>query len=194
MKKSMRRNIIEWAIILFVGGFLYYTGLYVEVGGKVQQLLLWIGLRQPDNILEPAKRQQVNSDWQLVNNDGQPVFLNDFRGKVVFINFWASWCPPCVAEMPNIHDLYMENKNIDVEFLMVSLDKTPQNALDFIKRKEFQFPVFFPGSKIPKALYSESIPTTFVLDKMGRIAIEEKGFANYNNMAFKKSLEILSAE
>lgn len=194
MKKSMRRNIIEWAIILFVGGFLYYTGLYVEVGGKVQQLLLWTGLRQPDNILEPAERQPVSGNWRLVNNDGEALFLNDLRGKVLFINFWASWCPPCVAEMPNIHDLYIENKNTDIQFLMVSLDETPQKAMDFMKRKEFQFPIFFPGSRIPKALYSESIPTTFVLDKMGRIAIEETGFADYNNTAFKKSLELLATE
>ena len=193
-KKSLRREIIEWSLIIGVGVFLYFTGLYVEVGGKIQEVMLWTGIKQPDELLAPDERIQVNGNMHFRSTENLVTELKAYRGKVIFLNFWASWCPPCVAEMPNIHDLYLDMKDDNVVFIMISLDQDRAKAEKFIKDKEYTFPIYYPASKIPKEIYSETIPTTFVLDKQGRIAIREEGFSDYNNQGFIQSLKILSEE
>ena len=120
--------------------------------------------------------------------------MAQFKGKVIFINLWASWCPPCVAEMPSINDLYQSIKEDSIVFLMISLDQDRNKALDYVKGKEFNFPVYFPAKSLPLQFQSETIPTTFVLDKSGNIAVEEKGLANYDNEEFRDFLRLLTNE
>ena len=64
-KKSLRREIIEWSLIIGIGVFLYFTGFYVEVGGKIQEVMLWTGIKQPDELLAPDKRFQVASSLSM---------------------------------------------------------------------------------------------------------------------------------
>jgi thiol-disulfide isomerase/thioredoxin len=186
MKKSMRRNLIEWGILIVVGLTLYGTGWYVEVFGRMQQVLLMTGFKQPGNVIDLTKRDSVTSNWQLVGmaNDTS-IRLADLKGKVVFINFWASWCPPCVAEMPNIHSLYTDMDPEEVVFAMVSLDRDPELARAFIRQRDYTFPTYFPAMNLPDQFDVTSIPTTYILDKNGRIAIVEEGLADYDNASFR---------
>jgi thiol-disulfide isomerase/thioredoxin len=118
----------------------------------------------------------VNSE--LVDSNNMPINLTQFRGKIVLINNWASWCPPCVAEMPSIQKLKNTLKGEDIVFIMVSYDDQPEKAMRFIQKKNFDFEVYFPGKKY--AFHTESIPATFVLDKNGNVLAAHQGMANFD--------------
>lgn len=119
-KKSIKREIIEWGIFLGIIGFLFATGLHTPVFGFLQGLVLKTGIIQPSINHEGGKT--ADYDFMLVDANGRQQPFSDFEGKVVFVNFWATWCPPCVAEMPDIHELYQEMKDEDIAFVLISLD------------------------------------------------------------------------
>jgi len=192
-KKSLRRELIEWALILGIPLVLWLTGLHTEVLGRVQQVVLWTGLIQPDVEVPAEEQETAGYNMQLLSMDGDTrIGLEAFRGKVIFLNYWATWCPPCIAEMPNIQSLYEEYRDDDrIQFLLVSLDEDREKARSFIQRKEFTFPVYYLASRRPKSLQSTVIPTTYVIDRNGRIATSRRGMANYNTERFKEFLDEL---
>lgn len=191
-KKSLKRELIEWGLILGIPLALWLTGLHTEVLGRMQQVILWTGLIQPDIEVPAEERELAGYDLQLVAIDGARAGLRDFKGRVIFLNYWATWCPPCIAEMPNIQSLYEEYKDDErIEFVMVSLDEDRQKARDFIQRKEFSFPVYYLAGPRPKSLQSTVIPTTFVIGREGKIITSKRGMANYNTDRFKSFLDTL---
>jgi thiol-disulfide isomerase/thioredoxin len=115
----------------------------------------------------------------LVNASGEAVDLSKFHGKIVFINNWASWCPPCVAEMPSIQNLKNELAGEDIAFVMVSFDQKRSKALAFLEKRKFDFDVYFPAEKYP--FITESIPVTYVLNKEGKVIFEKTGMATYDS-------------
>ena len=121
--------------------------------------------------------------------DGIPVNLSDYRGKTVFINLWATWCPPCRAEMPHIESLYQKVKDTEnLEFLMIALDKEFEKSQKFIENKEFTFPVVHASYGINNSLQSESIPTTLVVNPKGEIIFYQEGMSNFDTEEFKNFL------
>jgi thiol-disulfide isomerase/thioredoxin len=116
---------------------------------------------------------------ELLDENLNEITFSSFKGKVVFVNNWASWCPPCVAEMPSIQELKDKLNNEDIVFVMVSFDSDREKALAFMKKKGFDFKVYFPGGKYPYG--TESIPATFIIDKTGTIVLEHTGMADYSN-------------
>ncbi len=189
-QKSLKRNLIEWGIIIGVIVFLYLTRLYFEVIGKFQQAALLTGLFQPEINIPVNEQQPANFNLSLVSFDNKLVSLNEFKGKTIFLNFWASWCPPCRAEMPTIQSLYekMKNKN-DVVFVLVTLDNDISKARKFVKDENFTFPVFYLNSELPKVYDTGTIPATFVISKEGKIIARRAGMADYDS---KKVIEFLN--
>lgn len=190
-KKSIKREIIEWAIFLGILGFLFGTGLHTPVFGFIQGLILKTGIIQPS--IENEEKIAANYDFVLIDADGQRMPFTTFKNKVVFINFWATWCPPCVAEMPDIHDLYLDTQNDEIEFVLISLDDDFQKAKDFVKRKEFDFPIYQLASPLPAVYESSAIPTTYVISPNGEIVVTKSGMAKYNTKKFKQFLEKLKS-
>ncbi len=182
---KISKNIRELLITASIIGLLYTTGWYVEVAAFTQKMVLQSGLLQA-NASEKTTPADFNLD--LIALDGSKSSLKDSKGKVIFINFWASWCAPCIAEMDGIHSLYEKTKGKNVEFVMISLDKDINKAKKFIKKKGYTFPVYQPGSAIPKIYTVRSIPATYVVDAEGSIVVEKIGMANYNNKKFEKLL------
>lgn len=129
---------------------------------------------------------------ELTDINNKSLTFADFRGKVVFVNNWASWCPPCVAEMPTIQELKQKVKGEDVVFVMVSFDEDKKKATAFMKRKGFDFEVYFPGSDYPFA--TSSIPATYILDKSGNVISEHIGMADYSSNEFVTQLKKLAGE
>lgn len=171
---------------MVIGLFLYFTGLYTDVAALTQRAILSTGLITADTELENPDDADFN--FLLQTLDGKTVKLEDFKGKVIFLNLWATWCPPCIAEMPGIQDLYDKIDHEDIVFIMLSIDDNIDKPKKFIAKKEYSFPVYLPASRVPDVFRSPSIPTTFVISKEGKIVSKKVGMANYDTRSFLKFL------
>jgi len=146
------------------------------------QGLMKVGLFQP-RLTEAEVKTSVAAipDVAFKNPEGKVVRLSDLKGKVIFINFWATWCPPCVAEMPSINALYNKLKsNPNIVFLIVDADGNFQKSVPFMQKKKFTMPLYQLASAVPPELVSRSIPTTTIIDKTGRTVFHQEGSADYS--------------
>jgi thiol-disulfide isomerase/thioredoxin len=132
--------------------------------------------------LKPDEQKTVSYEalqWRLISIEGKEVQLSDFKGKPVFINFWATWCPPCVAELPEISDLYQSYRD-EVVFLLIT-DESAETVRNFMKQKNYDLPVYFIQSSVPNIFGTNSIPATFVVSPENKIVIEKRGAAKWNS-------------
>lgn len=184
--KKVKKEIRDWAIFAGVLLTLYFTGLHTDVAAFAQRIVLATGIANPNIEVDQSEKVPAAYDFTLSNPDGEALNMEDYKGKVIFINFWATWCAPCIAEMPSIQDLYNQYAdNPDVKFVMINVENNVNKANRFIKKKDFNFPVFFPNqSLIPKVYESKGIPTTFVINKEGYIAYKKVGMASYDSESF----------
>lgn len=118
----------------------------------------------------------------FTDKDGKTVSLSSLKGKVVFINFWATWCPPCIQEMPTINALKEKYKgNNDIVFLMVDVDNKMEKSSAFMEKNKYDLPVYVPASDIPSDYLGSSIPTTVILDKSGDMIARIEGGRDYTS-------------
>jgi peroxiredoxin len=109
-------------------------------------------------------------DFTLTSLDGVKYTLNDLKGKVVFVNLWATWCPPCRDELPSMVNLYNMFKGKDLEILAVSEDSDVGAVNDFIRKYKITFPVLMDDQKKVYQMYKATgIPETHLIDKSGKI-------------------------
>ncbi len=190
-KKSLKREVIEWGIFIGIIITLYVTGLHTPVLGALQGLVLKTGLVQPST--EKNDYGLANYSFELKDVNDESVPFETFKGKTIFFNIWATWCPPCIAEMPDIDNLYNDfSDNSEIVFVMLSVDKEFETAKTFVKKKEYNLPIYQLNSNLPEIFNSSSIPTTFVIDPDGKIVVNKKGMAKYHTNKFKKFLLGLS--
>lgn len=137
----------------------------------------------------------VTPDLKFVDSKQTISSLRGLKGKVVFINLWATWCGPCLVEMPTIYKLRQAFKDReDLVFLMVDVDGKLDKAKQWMDKKEIDLPVYGMASQIPLELFSGSIPTTFIVDKQGRFVGRQVGAANYMDPVLIKLLNELLEE
>lgn len=136
------------------------------------------------------------NDFTLTDLNGNSVTLTDLAGKKAVINFWATWCPPCKAELPDFQKLYDELKdNPDVAILMVDLTdnqrETKETVQNFLAANHYNLPVYLDdGCKLSTSMKVSGIPMTFVLDRSGNVAWKTIGATNYN--AVKTALDAVA--
>ena len=131
-------------------------------------------------------------NWKLQDTEGNVFDFESAKGKVILVNLWATWCPPCIAEMPSMDDLYRDYKD-KVVFLFVSGEER-ETVSSFLKKRELSIPSFTPLSKYPEDLYSKSLPTTYIIGKDGMIHVEKTGAANWNSDGVRELLDELLVE
>jgi thiol-disulfide isomerase/thioredoxin len=127
---------------------------------------------------------------KLEGLDGTPFDAGTLKGKVVFLNFWATWCGPCRSEMPAIQHLYEETKDQGVTFLVVS-DEERERIAGFVKKNGYTFPVYRVVGVPPEVFRTSVIPATFIVAPDGHIAYRRIGSAQWDNdaaLAFLKTL------
>jgi peroxiredoxin len=113
---------------------------------------------------------------------GSSVGLNDLKGKIVLLNFWATWCPPCRAEMPAIDKLWKKTKDRAFTVMGVSVGEEPSTVKDFIAQQGYSYPIFVdPSGALGTAFGARSIPTTYILDKSGAAIAGNVGGASYDS-------------
>ena len=199
---SNKKSWIQYGIFAVVAITLYATGMHTEVIGFAQRGLLATGLMNP-NVKDITEARHVADEnaavpdltkadfnLKLMDIDGNVTSLEDLKGKVVFMNFWATWCPPCIAEMPSIDKLHQEMGD-DVAFVMLSFDQDFETAKAFNKRKGYNLPIYAQASNMPEIYDSNALPTTYVIDAQGNLALTHKGMADYNDSKFKDFLRSL---
>lgn len=184
--KSLFGKISDLVFILFIIAMLFPSGR-MAIGGAVNRVKALIS--QPDFNENGEQMSENDYNWNLKDINGEQVNLNKYKGRVLFINLWATWCPPCVGEMPEIQKLYNHFKdNEHIEFLMVTSDPISK-IKPFLKKKSYTFPAYEYESNPPIPFRVKSIPTTFIISKSGKIVIKKTGAANWGG---NKTIEIIN--
>jgi len=126
--------------------------------------------------LPPSEVAGAAPAFTLTGLDGRPVSLSDFRGKVVVLDFWATWCPPCKREIPDFIDLQKEYGSKDLQIVGIALDE-PDKVQAFARQNGMNYPVLLGTDDVAMRYGGiEGIPTTFVIDKSGKIVAKFEGF------------------
>ncbi|REA56529.1 TlpA family protein disulfide reductase [Dyadobacter luteus] len=172
-------NISTGVMVVFLAAMV----LNPEVKAWTIQTLMKVGLFQPKIDKQPDDASTDPLPNVLFRDgDGITVNIASLKGKVVFVNFWATWCPPCIAEMPSIDALYGKFKdNENVVFLMVDVDGNHEKSVSFMKKHHYALEVVSPASEIPTVFMQGSIPTTVILSKEGKMVYRHEGAADYNS-------------
>ncbi|MBA5628330.1 TlpA family protein disulfide reductase [Moheibacter lacus] len=119
--------------------------------------------------------------------------LAELRGKVVFINFWGSWCPPCVEEMPSIQKLYA-SKGDQIAMVLITMKDRPEKFVPYLQENQYTMPVYEANSLLPKSMIPGSFPTTYILNKKGEIVLKEIKSKDWNAPEVHELIEKLIQE
>lgn len=180
----------QWYLLIIAGFGLFIALIFFT---PLEYYLIKYANRVLSNNSVPlAQREQEivnNYDWTLESSDGESLNMEQYEGDVVLINFWATWCGPCVEEMPDLQKLYTEY-NDRVTFLFVARDKRNRVA-NFIVKNNYNFPVYFESGLTPKQFYHTSIPATYIIGKNGIIEMAKTGSYNWNSKSVKELLDNL---
>lgn len=180
-KKAAIKNI---AFIAFLALLLFSPlGTFVKV--QLSRLLAF----SPTTIPATEQKKLSTYQWQLINNNGKTVSLEEFKGKIIFINFWATWCPPCIAEMPGLQKLYSDYQD-KIVFLFVTTDSF-EKANAFLIRENLILPIFQSVSNPPLEMESSTIPATYLIDQQTNVVLGKVGAADWNSDSFRKKLDDL---
>ena len=127
--------------------------------------------------------------WSFADESGASITLDEFKDEVIFLNFWATWCGPCIAELPEIQKLY-DAYGDKVKFILLT-NESPADVNQFLSSRDYDLPVYYSNNNAPAKLASNSIPTTFIIAKGGSIVDRKKGGANWHSKATFKIFDAL---
>lgn len=114
---------------------------------------------------------------------GQQQRLQDYRGKWVLVNFWATWCPPCLEEIPDLIALYDAHRNKDLVVIGVALDSTKDSVVEFVAKKKISYPVVFGDYDLASQVGDvEALPTTYLYDPTGKLVSYQQGMVTRSSV------------
>ncbi len=157
--------------------------------------LIKTGLYQPDFKGAGIESKLIAPPAIFRSADGAQIDIAHSRGKVIFLNFWAEWCPPCLAEMPSINNLAAHFRNEEgIIFLMANADGELKSSEAFFKKNNFNLSAFIPAGILPKEIFQGSLPTTIIINKDGEIVYQHEGIADYSSEETKDLIKRLLSE
>ncbi|WP_430412899.1 TlpA family protein disulfide reductase [Kordia sp.] len=181
----------QWSNIIFFSVLALIIFTPVGTFVKVQLGKLYVLVSNPTTIEEENRETISDFNWNLVDGQGESVNFKEMEGEVILVNFWATWCPPCIAEMPNLNALHTDYKD-KIRFVFVANDNEKRvNA--YLKKNEYDLPVYYTKGNEPKELSSPSIPTTYLIDDQGNIVMKELGSADWNSSNVRNQIDELLA-
>ncbi|NAW50409.1 redoxin family protein [Elizabethkingia argentiflava] len=166
--------------------------IWIFLGAVVVILILLLpGLRSflKDQLMMKPAIEKLNNeitvtdseyDIQLKGINTPDANLKDFQGKVLFLNFWGTWCPPCRHEWPSIQKLYGLKKD-KMQFVLIAMQDQEADILKFLKEENYTVPVYIAQSLLPEKFLVKIFPSTFIIDKKGRILKKEEGAEDWSS-------------
>jgi cytochrome c biogenesis protein CcmG/thiol:disulfide interchange protein DsbE len=175
-----------------LGAVLVLAGLFVLVLVRDRQR------RHSVSVADTVATGKLAADFELTDLEGHSVSLASLRGKVVFLNFWATWCAPCLTEMPSMEKLYDAFADrSDFAMLAVSQDaKGAAVVLPYVRKHGYRFEVLLdPQSKVAESYDVSGVPETFIIDRDGRIVAHHLGAFDWARQDVREALqELLEAK
>ena len=158
--KARLSSLLAFAIVLTVSMF---APIFTSVWAQTK-----IDYKKAVPILQPMKEAAPTPDFSLTTPEGKKISLKDFRGKIVLLNFWASWCVPCREEMPAMEKLYQEYKDNNFAVLAVAVKDRKQDAVDFIKELKITYPIALdPEAQVGSLYGAWGLPATYLIGAKG---------------------------
>lgn len=134
-------------------------------------------------------------DFTLPSRAGENVRLQELAGQVVLVNFWASWCGPCRAELPKLEELHQKYKDMGVTILGINIDENLELSQRLLKDVEVNFPVLYDfENKVSKPYDISAMPSTFVIDKSGNFRFKHLGYQDGYEVAYENQIKQLIRE
>lgn len=183
--KTPKKNTLQNMAFVAILALLLFTPIGAFVKVQINRLLAF----SPTTIAASEQQKLSTYQWQLIDKNGKVVLLEEFKGKIIFINFWATWCPPCIAEMPSMQKLYDGYQN-QIVFLFVTTDSF-EKANSFAAKENLNLPIFKSVSSPPLELESSTIPATYLIDQQGNVVVAKTGAADWNSDSFREKLDEL---
>lgn len=137
----------------------------------------------------PASSAVKLPAFTIQDASGKTIDLQSLKGKKVFVNLWAAWCPPCKAEMPSIAALYNKTDKEKTVFVLLSLDENFQSSIDFMKKNNFDLPLYFPAQQLPALFNTDGIPATFIFNEAGELIKQNNGADDYDTDEYVELLK-----
>lgn len=167
-KKWMNIAVKAGAVLLIVIGITMITGQMNDISSYMGKVSTPSATEK-----ETVEPETFPLPYTLKDQNQQAVSFKDLKGKVIFVNFWATWCPPCQRELPEIqklYDKYQDSKDVAVVTIVNpgGKEKTESGIIDFINEKGYNMPVLFDSGEISRYFRVSSLPTTFMIDKDGK--------------------------
>ena len=187
----MKKYLIVLILAILVGGSIYTLNNYntsnsksnSSVGGTNKASTPQNNTSLQPIETNPSAPKTKAIDFKLKDLNGKELSLSDLKGKKVFLNFWATWCPPCKAEMPEIEKLYQETKNSNLVIVAVEIGEPLSTVKPFIDSNKYNFRVLIDPDQSVAAKYNiTSIPTSYFIDVNGNIVSKSIGGMNIDQM------------
>lgn len=151
-------------------------------------------LFKEDALKHFSNKQYKAADFEFYDLEGNPVSNETLKGKVVLLNIWATWCGPCLKEMPSFKNLLEDIDAKNVLLLAVSIDQNRSDLLNFVKNNDYPFQYLHdPAAKV-RSLFSGAVPATFVINKKGDVVAQVDGSIDWDKSEIRKFLEVLAEE
>lgn len=188
--KYIKSNFSTILLILFTG-IVFFSA---DARTFLIQGMMRTGLYHADPKSEIADTpESISSALIFRSEDGELLDLSKNKGEIYFINFWATWCPPCRAEMPSINALASQVKNKDnIHFIMVDVDNKISSSVNFMRKKSYQLKVYTIESALPEHIFNGTLPTTIIIGPKGTIVFKHTGMADYDNAEMLNFLNSMS--
>lgn len=177
--RGMAAGIVVFAV-LFFGGFLVVVRKKAKAVGRPS--------------LQPPPLPMARWDYAMSAHDmeGTPAPFADVAGSVLVLNFWATWCGPCIREMPGLEELRDATADLDVRFACVTSEDA-DHVRSFLEKRSWSLPVYLLEDEAPECFRTRAIPATFILDRSGRIALRHIGAAAWDDDAVVSFVRRLAA-
>ncbi len=167
--------------------------MFTPIGTSIKEAI------EGDQHLVGTRDEKINDqdyDVDLIGYNGAEntnLLKLKNSGEVVFLNFWGTWCPPCVKEMPSIQQLY-EAKGDKVKFVLIAIQDKPKTITSFLEKNNYTMPVYEAGSPLSINILPKVFPTTYIINKKGEIVLKETKNRDWNDKEINALLDQLIAE